>query len=76
KVLRRLQSIRLVQLSTKGKPVTWLLSRIPTELRRIASKTRPTTAVCSSAQVGYVGRIKMLSRSAAITYILEFRKSS
>ncbi|QSR89281.1 hypothetical protein IT6_03080 [Methylacidiphilum caldifontis] len=37
KVLRRLQSIRLVQLSTKGKPVIGLLSKIPTELRRIAS---------------------------------------
>ncbi|QSR89277.1 hypothetical protein IT6_03060 [Methylacidiphilum caldifontis] len=38
KVLRRLQPIRLVQLSTKEKPVTWLLSRIPTELNALLHK--------------------------------------
>ncbi|QSR89187.1 hypothetical protein IT6_02565 [Methylacidiphilum caldifontis] len=38
KVLRRLQSIRLVQLYTKGKPVTWLLSRIPTALNPLLQK--------------------------------------
>nr|WP_242524364.1 transposase [Methylacidiphilum caldifontis] len=38
KVLRRLQSIRLVQLSTKGKPVIGLLSKIPTELNVLLHK--------------------------------------
>ncbi|QSR87916.1 IS1634 family transposase [Methylacidiphilum caldifontis] len=38
KVLRRLQSIRLVQLSSKGKPVISFLSRIPTELNALLHK--------------------------------------